>query len=463
MQKNVYMVTLKELYNLKINDIHNNMKRYIPIFLLFTFVGFLWSCETTDPLINEVQLSLVTGDFEGALETVDNAIETDPNNYLAHFYKGVVLSTQAENLESPEERKPLYSRAKESYDRAREIMQGLEETPEELEELNNTVTSYWADEYNAGVNIQNDDSLFNATEDPYRVSLAHLENAATINPDSAMTYQVLSSTNFQLQQIDEAISSYERAMSLMDTPESGDYEYLISLYLFDDQYQKAITYSEEALELYPDDTIFVQFLADAYIQSGDREAAVELVEGLIEQEPDNPQYRRVLGTQIYQNVERLTNEVSDLYQQQMDLMRESRSQSGEQLRETEEKIESLQAEINEMEEFIDDQTEISIREMKKVVELQPEDESANFILGIIYQNKAANLFERRNITTDNAEANRYDSMARDVLRDALVYYERAAEINPDNPENWQSLFQVYTTLNMEEEAEEAMRRAGFDD
>jgi len=100
--------------------------------------------------------------------------------------------------------------------------------------------------------------------------------------------------------------------------------------------------------------------------------------------------------------------------------------------------------------------------MERVVELEPDSESANFILGIIYQNRAANLFERRNNTTDNEIAEQLDSQARDNLRNALIYYERAAEINPDNPENWQSLFQVYTTLGMEEEAEEAMERAGFE-
>jgi tetratricopeptide (TPR) repeat protein len=55
----------------------------------------------------------------------------------------------------------------------------------------------------------------------------------------------------------------------------------------------------------------------------------------------------------------------------------------------------------------------------------------------------------------------YDQRAKDNLEQARQYYERAAEINPDNPENWQSLFQVYTALGMEEEAEEAMQKAGM--
>ncbi len=437
------------------------MKSYKSLLLIFLFAGFVWACETTDPFIEEVQIGILTGEFDMALEATEEAIELDSLNYVAHYYKGIVLASQAETLEPPADRKPYYDRAKQSFDTAKRIMRDQEELPEEYEELNNTVVSFWADEYNMGVNIQTDDSLFNATENPFRVSLDHFENAATINPDSAMTFEVISSTYFKMDDIENAISSYERALELKDQPESDDYEYIISLYLFDESYPRAIELSNEAMELYPDEPIFVQFLADAYIQSGERDRAIELVESLIADDPDNPQYRRVLGTQIYQTVDRLIADVSEKYQMQFDLRQEARNQHGDELDQTQSEIDEIQGEIDSLEDEIDELTAIAIREMERVVELEPESESANFILGIIYQNQAANLFERRNNTTDNEEAERYDSQARDVLRDALVYYERAAEINPDNPENWQSLFQVYTTLGMEEEAEEAMERAGF--
>ena len=138
-----------------------------------------------------------------------------------------------------------------------------------------------------------------------------------------------------------------------------------------------------------------------------------------------------------------------------------RNASGSEQEQIESEIDELQSLINRKETDADELVEIAIREMKKVIELVPNDESANFILGIIYQNRAASLFDRRNNTEDNEEAQRYDEMARENLEQSLVYYERAAEINPDNPENWQSLFQVYTILGMEDKAEEAMEKAGM--
>ncbi|NBC04677.1 MAG: tetratricopeptide repeat protein [Bacteroidetes bacterium] len=437
------------------------MKRSKLILLIIAPMLLFWACETTDPLVNDVQVDLVTGNFESALETVNTALEQDSSNYVAHYYKGIVLASQAWEMEPPSTRQPVYENARSSFDSAKDLMEAQPEEPEELEQLTNSVVSFWADEYNMAVNIQNDDSLFNATENPYETSLAHLENAVTINPDSAMTYQVLSSTYYQVDQVDQAIESYENAMELLEQPAPEDYEYLVSLYLYNNNYEEAIELSEEGREIYPEETMFVQFLADAYIQAGDRDRAISLVEELIDSEPNNPQYRRVLGTQVYQSVERISNQVSDLYEELFELRQAARNQRGQELEQTQTEIESLESEIESMEQEIDELSAISIREMEAVVELVPEDEEANFILGVIYQNRAANLFERRNNTMDNEEAADYDRRAKENLEKARQYYERAAEINPENPENWRSLFQVYTALGMEEEAEDAMEKAGM--
>lgn len=440
------------------------MKSYKLFFPIIALAAMLLACETTDPFVNDVTLNIFTGDYDTALQLTEDAITENPDNYIAHYYKGVVLAALAETFEDPTERKPYYERSRASLVTAEELMQNQEEEPAELQELYDTIIGYWADEYNRGVNIQTDDSLLNIIPDPFPTSLAHFENAAAINPDSAMTYQVMSSTYFQMDEIENAINVYETAMSLLDPPQIDDYEYLISLYLYDNRYEPAIRYSEEALEIYPDETSFVQFLADAYIQSGERDRAVELIEALIAQEPDNPQYRRVLGTQIYQSVDANTEEVNELYREKFDLSIELRGQSGAEREATEQRMAEMQQEIDRLEAVIDEFTEISVEQMERVVELEPDSESANFILAIIYQNKAANLFERRNnVVNDSDLVATLDRLARENLQQARIYYEAAAEINPENTDNWQSLFQVYTQLGMEEEALEAMEKAGFED
>jgi len=435
------------------------MKILKPLLLIFLLAGFMWGCETTDPLVDDVQVQLLTGNFDEALQIVDDAIAEDENNYIAHYYKGYVLSTQAESFEDPKERKEYYERARESYDRAKEIMNDLEEQPNEYQELEDTVTSFWADEFNAGVDILNDDSLNAATEDPNYTAVAHFENAAAVQPDSALTFQVMSSAYFNEEDIENAVSTYEKAMSMLEKPEPDDYEYMVGILLVNEDYDEAIEYAEEARSTYPDEEIFIQLLADAYLQAGNRDEAIELIEGLIAEDPENPQYRRVLGTQIYQLVNELNDEVSEHYDEIFEMRQEAREASGNEQEELEEKIEELDELIDRKQTDSDEMVEIAVREMKKVIELEPEDESAYSILGIIYQNRAASYFERRNNTDDNEASQEFDQMAREDLEESLVYYEKAAELDPDNPENWESLFQVYTILGMEEEAEEAMEKA----
>ncbi len=44
----------------------------------------------------------------------------------------------------------------------------------------------------------------------------------------------------------------------------------------------------------------------------------------------------------------------------------------------------------------------------------------------------------------------------------MKYYEKATEIEPDNQDYWANLFRVYTSLGMDQKAEEAMKKAGLD-
>ena len=60
--------------------------------LLLTLVPLLlfWACETSNPLVNDVQVDLVTGNFDAALETVNTALAEDSSNYVAHYYLSLI-------------------------------------------------------------------------------------------------------------------------------------------------------------------------------------------------------------------------------------------------------------------------------------------------------------------------------------------------------------------------------------
>lgn len=432
--------------------------------LLFPLLltGLLWGCETTDPLVSEMETNTFLGNYEAVFNAADRALEADSSNSLAYFYKGVAYGFQAQTISPSWDRQSSYSNSREAFMNAKDWMNQAEETPEEFEEIDNYITNFWAEEHNAAIAYLTDDSTSNSVDNPNRYAVGHLENATTIQPDSALSYIVLSSTQFNMGDTPQAIETYEMAMDRMETPAEDDYEFLISLYLDQNMYDKAFEMTRSARDDYPDNKQFVQFLADIYIQQGNIDEAISIIEGLIEQEPENPQYYRVLGTQIYQNVSAINSEVSELYNQAFDLEREIRTLSGDEQEAAEEELEDVRERIETLQQEANELTDIAVENMEEVVELLPQDDEAYNILGIIYQNQAANLFEQRNsIVDDNERVRELDEQAREALQQARQYYERAAEINPDEPTYWESLFQVYTTLGMEEEARDAMEKAGM--
>ena len=425
-------------------------------------IGFMWGCETTDPLVSEMETNTFLGNYEAVFNAADRALEADSSNSLAYYYRGVAYGFKAQDTTPPWDRQSSYSNSREAFMNAKEWMNRAEERPDEFEEIDNYITNFWADEHNSAIAYLTDDSTSNSVDNPNRYALAHLQNATTIQPDSALSYIVLASTQFNTGNTPQAIETYEMAMERLDVPGEDDYEFLISLYLDQDEYEKAFDMTMRAREDYPENTQFVQFLADIYIQQGNIDEAISIIEDLIEDEPDNPQYYRVLGTQIYQNVSTINSEVTELYNQAFDMEREIRSLSGEEREEMEEELEDVRERIDSLQQESSELTDVAVENMEKVVDLLPQDDEAYNILGIIYQNKAANLFEQRNsIVDDNELVQELDDRAREALQVARQYYERAAEINPDAPEYWESLFQVYTTLGMEEEAREAMEKAGM--
>lgn len=433
-----------------------------PILLVLLTLGIIWGCETQDPLIRDARDSIQNQDFEQALELTEKALEADSSNALAHYYRATAYGSMAEDIEAPTDRKKYYEDMRNSMNLARKFFEEMEDRPDEYEMMNDVINSVWANEHNAGADILIDDSLRQATENPEQKAIAHFENAITVQPDSALTYIVLSSTLFNTGEVEHATAIFEEAMARMSNPEVEDYDYLINLYFMQDRYEDALELAEEARETYPDEDSFVQYLADSYLQTGEPDKAIELIRGLIENEPDNPQYYYVLGTQLYQASQRIQNEASTLFQRAWQMEDQINQLTPEEQEDLRTKISELKEEAEELEEEAIEMEQEAIEEIKTSIDLRPENDGAYNVLGIIYQNRAAAVFDKRNnVRDDNQLAMEYDKQARDLLVQAMENYEQAAELNPEQTDYWEALFQVYTTLNMEEKANEAMEKAGM--
>ncbi|MEX0593456.1 MAG: tetratricopeptide repeat protein [Balneolaceae bacterium] len=431
------------------------------LLVLLAFTGLIAACETVDPLIRDAQLYVQGMDYEEALNSAELALEENPYNALAHYYKGVALGEMSVDMEPPAARNSNYSEMKEAFGMAIAIGDTMETRPEELDGITEFTNSIWAYEHNAGAEIMTSDSVRAATQQPEQTAIAHFENAITVEPDSSISHIVLSSILYQLGEIERATSAYENAMTIMDQPVKEDYEFLISLYFMQEDFDSARNLAEEALDAYPTESIFAQFLADSYLETGQTEEALNMLRNLISEDPDNAQFRFALGTQLYRlaqdELDAATAGFEQSYQMEDQLQQLSQSERSE----LQGRIDEARAEANEREARGDELADQAIEQMSEAVRLDPDNDEAYNILGIIYQNRAAALFDKRNNTRDNAAARELDEEARETLRSSLENYEQAAELNPDETTYWESLFQVYTTLGMDEEAEQAMERAGM--
>ena len=292
------------------------------------------------------------------------------------------------------------------------------------------------------------------------MAVAHLENAVIINPDSTLSWDILA----QVQSIDGnyegAIEALNTSMEMKNPPPAEDYLRLGTYYRESQQPNDAIDVLETGVESYPDSVQLVQILADVYMQAGQRDKSIQTIQNLIERDPQNAQYHLALGTQLLQATTEISEQITANYDRIYELSTELRNNK-KRADAINASIDSLVANNEKLTSEMNELGEQAESELIRVTELRPNDAQAYQFLGISFTNKAAALYEKRNFTQDNELANQLNKQAEEELRDAMKYYEKAVEIDPDNTSNWQSLSRIYVQLDMQEKAEEAMNKAGM--
>ncbi len=434
---------------------------------LIAFITMLLvvSCGMPDPNIYSARTALGEADYEEVIEHAQAAIESNPENGDGYYYMGTAYASIA--LEKPpDERKEYYRKARENFEQARKLYDEQGVTSEEAGNLNNIIIDLWGSEHNEGVQPLAD-NIMATDEDSLKLSHQHLTNAITINPDSVQSFNLFSEVKFALGDLEGAEELTRTVIYDLEKADLFNY-YRLSHFLREtDRGEEAIEVLEEARALYPDEIEVIQEMANVYLDIGDTDQALEVVQELIERDPENPQFRLVYATQVYQMVEDLDRQVRDIHDDMYDISRELRQKQREADVDQEE-IEQMMDELDRKEEEAAELIEESFRfseqaeeELLFALEKSPENPDIHGTLGIIYQNRAAVLFDQRNMADDQERADEFDAEAREYLNKAIPYYERALEIDENAPEYWQSLYRVYITLGMQDEAERVQERSGL--
>lgn len=428
-------------------------------------MAVLIGCGTSNPLADEAESNIKNQDFEAAISSAEQSIEQYPGDPLGYYYKAVALGELAGSKEDPAERADYYKQMNESFEMAKSIADTSESVPGEINRIDGVKIALWQNEFQRGIDLATNDSVQSTVDEPMKKSLLHLRNATKIQPDSASSWNVRAQIAARNSEFGEAVDAKEKYFSMTSASkiDTIDYLHLGNYYYNLENHDKVVETFEKGQEQYPESERIVSALADAYSRAGQNDKAITTLEKLVSHDPNNPQYRLVMGTKIYQQAMQLRDSMSTNSKEIIKLQGNFKQADQTEKEEIKSEVETLSNENEEMMAEMERLTGIAEKEVKEALELQPNNPGAYETLGVIYQNRAKTYFDRRNRTTDNEEAKKFDTIGKENIRQAMGYYEKAVEIDPDNQNYWRSLFQIYTFLGMDEKAQDAMEKAGLNE
>ncbi|MFH5883201.1 tetratricopeptide repeat protein [Halalkalibaculum sp. DA3122] len=395
------------------------------------FIGT--GCSTLAPQNStETERTAADRDLQKRLARIDSQIADNPENAEAYFQKGEVLSSLAQRQTPPEKRADYYRQMQQALAEAG-ILHQNEGNPQGKETVDELLQVSWSFEHNQGVEILQTDSTLSSTD--FNTAAAHFNNAIIIIPDSAISYRMKARALYRDHQTGQAIQTLEAARRQIDRLPGSYLEQLAYLYLENSQHQQAVELYEEA-EAFSDDNLnLLHGLANAYITSNRHRSAAQLLARLVENEPENIIYLESYGTELYK-----------LAMQQLDSLRSRDIQDSQAIQQVKARSDTLMQRAQ--------------NQFKKTLQLDPENPEFKQQLAHSYKNYAAKLSQVQPLFPEEYQETISDQIESN-LTNAVTLYEELVEQQPDQAGFWESLYQAYSYLGMEDQANEAKVKANL--
>ncbi len=159
----------------------------------------------------------------------------------------------------------------------------------------------------------------------------------------------------------------------------------------------------EGVDRFPNDSFFMLSLINHYIYSNQGDAAIELLTKAIELTPDNAELYNVLGI-VYENSKK--------------------------------------------------DAETALKYYEKALEIDPDYVEAVGNKGRVFYNRAVEAQVAANEIKDNRQYEAARTQAMDMFKEALPFFERAHQMNPEDREYMIALSRIYYVLNMGDKYDE---------
>lgn len=398
------------------------------ILLLITF-GFLFfaSCSTffQTLTLDQTEQEFQNENYDSALNSINRILQEQPQNQDALWLKSRTLNELAREQERPERR----------FNYFREMRMTLEELDPDFktQQRDSLIIAAWNREQNAGLRLLQQDQSERFHQHFYPI-IAHFENALAINPDSSTTYNLKATTYYTNGDVPNAVETLEEAKNHINPLPTALREKLAFLYLEAGKIEESIA---EYLSLYnefPEDDEILHGLVNAYILGDHHEESVHILRDLTQENQDQTDYHETLATELYFLIESRADELLS-------------NQPGE-------------TEFNEQVETLFDNLEEAEQHFIEVRENHPETAEIIYITAAFYKNVSGKLFDLSALA-ESPLSTTLEDKALELLESAVPLWESVVEQNPENPEMWKSMYQVYSKLGMDEEAESAREQTNL--
>ena len=408
--------------------------------LLLAF-GFFVSCSTTHKTAktdqtSSIQKAINSKEYQTALRDADQAIQKKPDDASLYLLKGQILSKMALAVAEPDQAQPIYKNMRQNLVKAQQLDENGNGQLES--KIDGLLTDSWSQEHNQGVSILSRDSTDTRTD--LENAKQHLQNATIIMPDSSISHAALSTVYYKLGDIQEALGSMKLAVSYDDSVQNDYLERLAYLYTVNKQDSEAVNTYRLLIERNPSDLNLLNGLMNVYLDQHSYGSVNDIVQTMLEKDPDNPLYHEIYGRELYNQTMTKLVEIKHGY--------EDIQNSGQDESMVSDSLNSIEGDARKI-------LDKSVEQFNTALKLDSTDTDASYTLGIVYQNTGvAYLQIAQQIQTSELSAF-YKARAQGLLTKALPYLEKYADKKQNDRKSWENLEMVYKYLGMNDKAQQA--------
>lgn len=395
--------------------------------VLLAAFGFLYSCTT----VNHLQQAEILSDnqrFAEAYESAVMAVDSEPENPEAHLLRADIGVYHARNLQ-PAERLSVYKEVENSLQTAFDIATGNandESILQRVIQIRNKAYNY---EFESAL-VYTSDDVEARNPDSMIPAIPHLKNALAINPLQKDIYETLTNVlvaNYFYKEAAETLEKKRQSHGL----NQREYELTGFLHYQAGNYDRAVSRLQQAWQNGLGSSNAGRGLANAFRKTGDTMSEREILEQLVEIEPEN----------IYNHIAYGKNLMEEAFASLENLFEQNEDATIEQL------------------EFTLEQSERIISVFEQALQLNENHILANISAGLFYRNFAFSLnnLKEAHQYPENSGINLPNTD--DYLYKSLNYLEHASERDPNQPLVWNALWPVYEALGMQRQADEAKAKA----